>query len=90
MARTKNSASKKPAAKNAAPAHEPANAKAAPAKAAQAAAGKPASKRSDARAPSADEIRRRAFEIWRSRGGAPGSPEDDWRQAERELTGARG
>jgi hypothetical protein len=35
--------------------------------------------------PSDDAVRRRAHEIWRRRGTAPGSPEADWYQAEREL-----
>lgn len=36
-------------------------------------------------APTVEEIRRRAYEIWRSRGGVGGSPDEDWAQAEREL-----
>lgn len=36
-------------------------------------------------APTAEQVQRRAYEIWRSRGGMGGSPEDDWAQAEREL-----
>lgn len=38
--------------------------------------------------PSADEVRRRAYEIYlqRMQSGEPGSPESDWSRAERELT----
>jgi hypothetical protein len=35
--------------------------------------------------PSHEEIARRAHEIFLARGGNPGSEEDDWLQAEREL-----
>lgn len=37
--------------------------------------------------PTADQIRRRAFEIYLARNGLPGTPESDWRQAEQELRG---
>ena len=37
------------------------------------------------RAPSKDEIRSRAYEIYRARAGAPGSPVADWLDAERQL-----
>jgi hypothetical protein len=40
-------------------------------------------------APTAEEIAHRAFEIYLSRGGAPGADVDDWLQAERELTAER-
>lgn len=43
---------------------------------------------SRAQAPSRDDIVRRAYEIYLARAGRPGSPEQDWLQAEREL-GAR-
>ncbi len=45
-------------------------------------AGSPAGQR-----PSADEVRRRAYEIYLRRRvtGSPGGPESDWLQAEREL-----
>lgn len=33
-----------------------------------------------------DAIRARAYEIWRRRGGVGGSPEEDWAQAQRELS----
>jgi hypothetical protein len=36
-------------------------------------------------APSHEEIRRRAYEIYLERGSLPGSELDDWFQAEREL-----
>lgn len=39
--------------------------------------------------PTHDEIARRAYEIHRERGGAPGTDQDDWLQAERELNEAR-
>lgn len=39
------------------------------------------------REPTADEIRRRAYEIYLERRGVGGSPESDWLQAERELRG---
>jgi|GEM_PF-2385383 len=35
--------------------------------------------------PTEDQIRLRAYEIYLRRGNAPGSPEGDWAQAEREL-----
>lgn len=35
--------------------------------------------------PSYEEIARRAYEIWESRGGGEGHHEEDWYQAEREL-----
>lgn len=36
-------------------------------------------------APSDEQIRARAYEIYLSRNGAPGDPGADWAQAEREL-----
>jgi hypothetical protein len=33
----------------------------------------------------ADQIRRRAYEIYQARGDSPGTAEGDWLQAEREL-----
>jgi hypothetical protein len=36
-------------------------------------------------APTPEQIRRRAQEIFEARGGAPGSALDDWLQAETEL-----
>jgi len=36
--------------------------------------------------PTTDEIAIRAYEIYRARGGSPGTEVDDWLQAERELT----
>jgi hypothetical protein len=36
--------------------------------------------------PTHEQIARRAYEIFLARGGAPGSPEQDWFQAERELS----
>ena len=39
--------------------------------------------------PTAEEIAHRAYEIYLSRGGAPGADVDDWLQAERELTAKR-
>ncbi len=41
------------------------------------------------KAPSAEQIRARAHEIYLSRKGAPGDPVADWLQAERELMGGR-
>ncbi|MFZ5470828.1 MAG: DUF2934 domain-containing protein [Myxococcota bacterium] len=35
--------------------------------------------------PTFEQISKRAYELWQARGGAPGSPEEDWYQAEREL-----
>ncbi len=40
-------------------------------------------------APSEDQIRQRAFEIFMARGGAPGNELADWLQAERELYARR-
>jgi hypothetical protein len=37
-----------------------------------------------------EEIRRRAYEIYEARGGAPGSDVDDWCIAERQVRAARG
>jgi hypothetical protein len=34
---------------------------------------------------SEDQIRARAYEIYRARNGGPGDPASDWAQAEREL-----
>ena len=39
-------------------------------------------------APSREEVRLRAYEIYLQRGGLPGNELDDWLQAERELQGA--
>ena len=36
--------------------------------------------------PSKEQVRARAFEIYRKRGGGPGHELDDWLQAEFELT----
>lgn len=41
-------------------------------------------------APSADQVARRAYELYLQRGGQPGHAMEDWLQAERELrVGAR-
>jgi hypothetical protein len=40
-------------------------------------------------APSHDDIRRRAYEIYLERGGFPGHELEDWLQAEREFVSAR-
>ena len=40
--------------------------------------------------PTQAEIARRAYEIYRARGGAPGCDLDDWLQAERELKAEAG
>ena len=37
--------------------------------------------------PTAEQIRRRAYDIYVARGGVPGDPVADWLQAERELRG---
>jgi hypothetical protein len=37
--------------------------------------------------PTYDQIRRRAYELYVARKGAPGNPDADWRQAEQELRG---
>ena len=39
--------------------------------------------------PTPEEIARRAYEIYESRGGAWGSPDEDWLRAERELRAAK-
>lgn len=36
--------------------------------------------------PTDDQIRERAYHIYLARAGAPGNPESDWIQAQRELT----
>jgi len=38
-------------------------------------------------APSDEEVRRRAYELYRERGEEPGHELDDWTRAERELRG---
>jgi hypothetical protein len=43
------------------------------------------SQASNGSGPTEDEIRRRAYEIYRERGGGPGNALDDWLQAEAEL-----
>lgn len=40
------------------------------------------------RAPTHEEIAKRAYEIYLERGGAPGSQDTDWSQAEQELRGS--
>jgi outer membrane protein TolC len=40
-------------------------------------------------APSSEDIARRAYEIYRARGGDDGRDMDDWLQAERELLNER-
>ena len=40
--------------------------------------------------PSQEEIARRAYEIFLSRGGGPGHEAEDWLQAEKELREGRG
>jgi len=37
--------------------------------------------------PSEEEVRRRAYELYRERGEEPGHELDDWTRAERELRG---
>jgi hypothetical protein len=39
--------------------------------------------------PTREEIAQRAYEIYQARKGKPGNPDEDWLQAERELTEAR-
>ena len=78
---SKSTAAKKPAASKA---------KAATAKSSTAAAKKPATRSSAKSAePSQEDIARRAYEIHQERGGAHGSHEDDWHQAEAELRGKK-
>jgi hypothetical protein len=43
------------------------------------------SQASNGSGPTEDEIRKRAYEIYRERGGGPGNAVDDWLQAEAEL-----
>jgi hypothetical protein len=43
----------------------------------------------DAPEPAEDDIRQRAYEIYLERGQQPGSPIDDWLQAEAELKSHR-
>ena len=38
---------------------------------------------------SAEEIARRAYELWQKRGAPHGSDQEDWHAAERELDGSR-
>ncbi len=44
-----------------------------------------AAQQPQAREPTADEIRIRAYEIYCARGGEPGRELDDWLEAERQL-----
>jgi hypothetical protein len=37
-----------------------------------------------------ERIRNRAYELFESRGGAPGDPDDDWYRAEAEIIGQPG
>jgi len=46
----------------------------------------PAPKPAATHKPSRADIARRAYEIWRQRGGGHGNHEKDWHRAERELT----
>ena len=39
------------------------------------------------RAPTHEEISRRAYELWMKRGGVGGNAQEDWLRAERELRG---
>ncbi len=39
--------------------------------------------------PDAEEIRRRAYQLWEQRGGTHGSHEEDWFRAEQELRNKR-
>ncbi|MBX3357482.1 MAG: DUF2934 domain-containing protein [Phycisphaeraceae bacterium] len=39
------------------------------------------------RRPTLEEVRKRAYELYLSRRGVNGTPESDWLQAERELSG---
>ena len=48
-------------------------------------ASRPEMESSSAPAPSHEEIARLAYSLWESRGDAPGSAEEDWFRAEREL-----
>jgi hypothetical protein len=47
----------------------------------------PAQNIAAAQAPTDEQIRMRAYEIYVSRGGAPGNATADWLQAEQELRG---
>lgn len=62
------------------PAAKPAQPEAIPAPAPAAAPGAPVY------VPNRDETARLAYAYWQARGGAPGSAEDDWFRAERELS----
>ena len=48
---------------------------------------RPAEQQLSTRQPSREEVERRAYEIWKARGGEHGSHQDDWLRAERELAG---
>ncbi len=49
--------------------------------------GRKTAKTETTRVPTREEIGKRAYEIYVSRGGAPGSQMDDWLEAERQLKG---
>ncbi len=51
--------------------------------------GAPGASRLSQRDPSRDEIARRAYELWRERGGGPGQDQEDWHRAEQELRNGR-
>ena len=49
---------------------------------------KPRKASATGRLPTHDEVALRAYHIYLERNGAPGSPFEDWKQAERELLAA--
>jgi hypothetical protein len=53
----------------------------------QAVKQQPDSRDRDRTAPSEEEIRRRAYDLYEQRGGEPGRDKEDWERAKRELRG---
>jgi hypothetical protein len=52
--------------------------------------GSPGASPQNGARPSADEVAKRAYERFQSRGGQHGGDQDDWYEAERELSGKAG
>ena len=52
--------------------------------------GSPGASQQNGARPSAEEIAKRAYERYRTRGGQDGSDQEDWYAAERELSGKAG
>jgi hypothetical protein len=85
MAKATNKTTKKTPARKP-PRAGAANAKTATTKTATTARNRSVRKTRVLAAPTDDQIRERAFQIYLARNGAPGDPTSDWLEAERQLT----